>query len=466
MDILLGLDIGTTKLCAVAVQAESRQLLAVEDALNEAQLPAEPDAAEQDARVILAQALALLARLLARPELAGARPLALGVTGQMHGVVLVDAAGTPLSPLITWQDGRGNRPAATGRTYAAELAQRLGDGALADTGCTPASGYGAVTLLRLREEDLLPAGARALTIHDLLVRTLCGRALTDPTDAASWGIFDVRHGARWLPGASAALELPADIFPEIAPTGSVAGGLLPHVAAIIGAPTGLPVAVAIGDNQASFLASVPARAETVLLNLGTGGQMSVPVDRYTSAPGLDTRPLLPGLWLLVGASLCGGRAYQVLERFFAAVGRELFGSDSAEALYEAMNRLAAQANEDCGGLTASTRFAGTRLDPAARGELHDIDIANLTPGNLTRAVIAGMVEELAEFYALAQHAGAHPTHLAASGNAVRRNPLVRQTIERRFNLPLHLPSFQEEAAVGAALVGGMVMDRGRDVCSG
>ena len=461
MDILLGVDIGTTKLCAVAVAADGGTLLAVESAPNATRLSAGPDAAEQDAAVFLARLPALLSRLQRHPALAGACPLALGVTGQMHGVVLADTTGTPLSPLITWQDGRGNRRAGSGRSYVDEVRHRLGAAAPAESGCTPASGYGAVTLLRLREEGLLPAGATALTMQDLLVATLCGQMVTDATDAASWGLFDVRHGERWLPGAADALGLPESLLPAVLPTGSLAGTLLPGPAERTGwLPAGLPVAVALGDNQASFLGSVPALADTVLVNLGTGGQMSVPLDHYTRVEGLDTRPLLPGLWLLVGASLCGGRAYQVLERFFAAVGRDLFGNEDDTSRYELMNRLAAAAEADCGGLLADTRYAGTRLDPAAHGALLGITTDNFTPANLTRAVIAGMVEELAAFYRQAHEAGAHPTHLTASGNAVRRNRLVRQEIEHRLAMPLTLPPCEEEAAYGAALIGGLAIGQG------
>ncbi len=374
-------------------------MLAVERARNDARLAADPDAAEQDATVILATALALLARLRRNnPLLAGARPLALGVTGQMHGIVLADTPGAPLSPLITWQDGRGNRRAGSGRSYAEEVRHCVGDAA-AESGCNAASGYGAVTLLRLREEKLMPPGATALTIPDLLVATLCGVMATDATNAASLGIFDVRHGARWLPGVVDALGLPAGLLPEVRPSGSVAGTLLPDVAERTEWLTaGLPIAVALGDNQASFVGSVPALADTVLLNLGTGGQVSVPIDRYARVAGLDTRPLLPGLWLLVGASLCGGRAYQVLREFFAAVGREMFGCDDDDTLYAQMNRLAAQAEDDCGGLHADTHFAGSRLEPAKRGALLGVTTDNFTPANLTRAVLAGMVEELAEYY--------------------------------------------------------------------
>jgi sedoheptulokinase len=311
--------------------------------------------------------------------------------------------------------------------------------------------------LRMREEGMLPGHGIALTIHDLLVRSLCGASVTDPTDAASWGIFDVRDGGRWLPQAQNALELPAGMLPEVAATGSIAGVLLPEVARDIGLPQGLPVAVALGDNQASFIGSVPSMRDTCLLNLGTGGQMSVPISRFARTESLDTRPLVGGQWLLVGASLCGGRAYHILESFFAGVGRDLFGVEVTDKLYETMNRLASESADDCGGLCASTLFEGSRTDAAVRGSLRAIDGGNLTVGNLSRAVIVGMVEELAAYLDAARDSGSTARLLAGSGNAVRRNPVVRAEIEKRVGMPLKLPPHQEEAAVGAALAAGVAV---------
>ncbi|MDO8585679.1 MAG: FGGY family carbohydrate kinase [Armatimonadota bacterium] len=456
MGVLIGLDIGTTKLCAAALDSSSGRMMAVEDAPNDSRVESAPGVAEQDAGSIAGKSLALLARLSSRPEIRQSEVVGIGVTGQMHGVVVVDSAANPVTPLVTWQDGRGTAEYSTsGRSYAEELAHRLGDEALKASGCGPATGYGAVTLLRMKEEGCLPAGATALTIHDLIVRVLCGAAVTDPTDAASWGIFDVRHGSRWLPEALDALSLPDGMLPGVVPTGSVAGGLLPDVAQRIDLPYGTPVAAALGDNQASFMGSVPSMSESVLLSLGTGGQMSAPIGRFARADGLDTRPLVAGQWLLVGASLCGGRAYEILEKFFAGVGSSLFDAGGTERLYDRMNRLAADADEECGVLTASTLFEGSRLDPGARGSIANVSGANFTVGNLTRAVIKGMVAELAAFLDCARRAGAVPKFCSGSGNAVRRNIVVRNEIQKQVGMTLRMPPHPEEAAVGAALAAGI-----------
>ncbi|MBU4199046.1 MAG: hypothetical protein KKG09_08890 [Verrucomicrobia bacterium] len=455
---LIGLDIGTSKLSAVALEVGGAKRLVVEQIRNSASLPGEPDAAEQDAEMLLGAALSLLRTLTRRPELTGARPLALGVTGQMHGVVLVDRDGRPLSSLIDWRDARGCRfGTSSGRSYVETFAARIGSQALEDCGCRPASGYGGVTLLRLAEEGNLPGHALALTIHALMVRRLCGRAVVGPSDAAGWCLGDVRKGTGWIPGIAEALGFRSANLPEMAPTGSQAGALLPESADASGLPAGLPVAVALGDNQASFIGSTPRLGDTLLMNLGTGGQMSVPTGCFCRVDGLDTRPLVNGQWLLVGASLCGGRAYEILNTFFLQVGRELFSAPAPapERLYDIMNCLAARADDDCGGIRARTLFTGSRLDPMARGSFEGITAANLTPANLTRALIRGMVEELVGFYRQAGAAGAHAALLLGAGNAVRNNPVVRQEMESQLGMKLCLPPWAEEAAVGAALTGGL-----------
>ena len=172
MDYLIGIDLGTSQLVALAWEVEGDRLLAVERMRNTYALAA----AEQDVEALLAAALQLLARLSRRPELAQARPLALGITGQMHGLALVDHTGRPLSSLITWQDERGEqRHRASGRTLVEEFRARLGSQALEDSGCLPATGYGGVTLLRLGSEGAWPSKAVALQ-HQLFWFSVSARA--------------------------------------------------------------------------------------------------------------------------------------------------------------------------------------------------------------------------------------------------------------------------------------------------
>ena len=454
MRILLGIDLGTTKLCALALDADSGAVLAVETAANDTRLAvADPDAVEQDAQAIGDRARGLLARLGRHAAVTGGEIVGLGVTGQMHGVVIADANGAPLTPLVNWQDQRGNRKAPNGRTYT-EAVQALLGADLTRTGCRPATGYGAVTLYRLAQEGRLPHPGVALTIQDWFVLQLTGVAATDPTNAGSWGIFDAQGGADWLPDMAARLGLPARLLPPVLPTGTTAFPLRAGLAGTLGLPTGLPVAVALGDNQASFLGSVPSLADSLLFNLGTGGQISVATRRFATVAPLETRPLLPGLWLLVGASLCGGRAYHLLAQFFAAVGAEFFGTTAElPAIYAAMNRLAERDGDDT--LAVSPLFCGTRHAPAARATIRGLGAENFSPEAFTHALVRGMVGELMDYYRAAERAGAAAVTVVGAGNSVRRNAAVRREIARQTGLPLLLPLRQEEAACGAALAAGV-----------
>jgi sugar (pentulose or hexulose) kinase len=371
----------------------------------------------------------------------------------MHGVLLVDRQGLPLTPLVTWQDQRGAQRQPDGSpSHAQQLADELGEAALQRSGGRPATGYGGVTLRRwAREQPALLRQARALSIMDYLVLRLTGRAATDPSIAASWGVADAAAGS-WLQQAAAVIGIDAELLPPIAPAASIAGPLLVEVAADLGLPTDLPIAVAIGDNQASFIGSVPTIDGAVLFNLGTGGQMSMASPRFVRVPGLETRPLVTGHWLLVGASLCGGRGYAILADFFNDVAGSLLNTAvDAAKLYEAMNQAALRHLDDTAGLHASTLLSGTRQDPHQRGAITGLSPTNFTAGHLCAAFVHGIVDELTAFYRLAHDAGIKAQRLVGSGNAIRRNPAMREAAQRQMGLAMTIPDVQEEAAVGAAV---------------
>ena len=127
-----GIDIGTTTISGAVLDTESGRLLCSLTSPGGEKLEGAPWAGEQSADDILKKASRMLERL--REAVPGTA--ALGLTGQMHGMLYVDAEGRALSPLYTWQDGRGEQPFAGG-TYASELSRR--------TGCPMATGFGLTT---------------------------------------------------------------------------------------------------------------------------------------------------------------------------------------------------------------------------------------------------------------------------------------------------------------------------------
>lgn len=457
MALYLGLDVGTTKVAATIVDAATGAQLAVESAPQPDPFPAPPGRSEWDARLVRDQALAVGRAAVAASGRAG-EIAAIGVTGQQHGGLLVSTAPgddlRPLTPLIGWQDKRVDEPGADGVSTLAALHARLAGLNTRDTGCAIASGFLGTTLFWLAGRDELPTrDARATFVPDYLVASLCGTLpVTDPTDAGGAGLFDAAHG-RWHADMLAALDLPEALLPPVMPTGALRGGLGAAGAAALGLPTGVPVMNALGDNQASFFGSVGAATDALLVNVGTGGQISAIAPRFARGALLETRPYLAGGYLLVGAGSVGGKSYALLRDFFRQVGRDLFGVKPPDDLYPAMNALAAAVPPGSDGLRCDPRFGGNRYDPDQRGAFTGLDARTLTPGHLARALLEGVGETFHTLYGTMQGAGVAPrTRLIGSGNGLRQNPLLTAIIAERFGLPLLRPAHREEAAYGAALL--------------
>src|SRR5262245_55332062 len=198
MAAVIGLDLGTTTLTALALDAERGEVLAVLTEPSRAALtpPGHPSGrSEWDAEAIVAQAAGCL-RALAGQLGGRLRDLAgLGLTGQQHGGLVVDGALRPLTPLVNWQDRRGEEPAPGFPGTVVQQARSLvGEGAPLRAGCRLATGYLAVTLFWLKQHGALPAG-KACLLMDYAGAILTGsEPVTDPTCAASAGVLDVARG--------------------------------------------------------------------------------------------------------------------------------------------------------------------------------------------------------------------------------------------------------------------------------
>jgi sugar (pentulose or hexulose) kinase len=228
------------------------------------------------------------------------------------------------------------------------------------------------------------------------------------------------------------------------------------MAAATGLPAGLPVFGGIGDNQASFLGSVADRDESLLVNVGTGGQVAMYTERYTFDPLLETRPFPRGGYLLVSAGLSGGAAYAVLERFYRDLGTQLFGITSQTALYTTMNRLAGSAQPGADGLRCEPFFSGTRLRPEIRASWTGVSAENFTPRNMIRALLEGISRALRSGRDLmAPHRSRPCTRLVGAGNGLRENPQLASMLAEEFSMPVVFPVHREEAAFGAALMAGV-----------
>lgn len=402
----IGIDIGTTSICGVVIDIKTGELIKSVTKDSNAFISGVADWEKiQSVEKIIAIATEILDSLITD------NVAVIGVTGQMHGIVYVDKYGNALSPLYTWQDGRGNQ-LFEDSTYAEFLGS--------------STGYGNVTDFYNKQNDLVPSGAECFcTIHDYFVMHLCG--LKKPqihiTDAASFGLFDLKSKRFTCDNV----------------IGFVEGYK------IAGEYNNIPVSVAVGDNQASVLSSISGQDE-LLINVGTGSQVSVVCDDIITAHNIETRPFFENKYIAVGAALCGGRAYAMLKDFYKAILSSVTEVDD-KMVYEIMSAFFEEKGET---LSVDTRFAGTRADKTVRGSIYNISVDNFTPAALTKGVLEGMINELYDMY---KSTGVNIKGIVGSGNGIRKNKALIKAAEKIFGYNLKIPYHTEEAAFGAALYG-------------
>jgi sedoheptulokinase len=427
----LGIDIGTSSICGVAYETSSGDVMAITKDNDTDISSSRVVERVQDPVAILNIVSELIHEFrLKYPLIKG-----IGFSGQMHGMLYVDAGGSAVSPLYTWQDGRGDLPYRDGLTYAAWLSR--------ETGLPLSTGYGLVSHFYNGENGLVaPEAAKLCTIMDYVVMRLAGKGspLTDPSNAAGLGFFDKEHLV-FDRQALNRVSIDAGILPEIAGSASLAGYY-----------DGIPLYTAIGDNQAAFLGSVRDIAHSIHVTVGTSGQLSVYSERYIEVPPLDTRPLPGGGYILVGAALCGGLSLAILKSFFGEAVRLCSGREMTSAdLYSAIISIPYKADSGDDPVT-STLFEGTRLDPALRGGISNISVSNFTPENLILSFLKGITRELYDFYRQIPHdIRNNKTILVGSGNGIRKNHLLHRAFEERFGCPLQISKYREEAAFGASV---------------
>lgn len=428
---IVGLDIGTTSISAARLDPLAHEVRQTCTVANRSFIETgNPWERIQAPEIILSDVRKLLDEILdSCSDVA-----VIGLTGQMHGIVYVDAQGRSISPLYTWQDGRGNQQDADGKS----LCQRLTE----SHGSSFYAGYGLVTHLYNLRHRLIPAGAAGMcTIMDYLGMALTGRKtpLVHASNAASLGFYDLASNT---------------FRRKLLETEQADCGMLPEITAsieVLGTYRGIPVTIAIGDNQASFLGSVRHAKEEILINMGTGGQVSLLSDRILTGEDIETRPFIEDSYLAVGASLCGGRAYASLAGFFAQCAKA-FGVEDADP-YAVMDDLL---KNYCSPekLVVDTAFDGTWDHPERRGSIHNLTTHNFDPASLTYGVLDGIAGELYQRYQTMLN-GAAPVHcrMIGSGNGIRKNVHLQKIISDKFAMELNLSRCTEEAACGAAIAG-------------
>ncbi|MBP2474682.1 xylulokinase [Crossiella equi] len=417
MTFTVGIDSSTQSTKALVVDAATGSVVAQGRAPH-------PDATEVDPRVWLAACRDALGQATA--DLPG--PVTgLAVGGQQHGLVALDSSGEPVRDALLWNDLRS-------APQAAELVRELGEQEWARrTGSVPGPSFTVTKLawLAQAEPELAARVARVLLPHDWLTTQLAApghEPTTDRGDASGTGYFAPDTG-QWLPDL---LERAFGRVPELP-------RVLGPAEAAGATPEGWTLGAGTGDNMAAAL-GLGAGPGDVVVSLGTSGTVFAVAERPTADPSGH----VAGFCDATGRYLplvCTLNAARVLTATATLLGVELAGLD----------RLALAAGPGAGGLVLLPYLDGERTPalPDAAGTLTGLRRANMTPENLARAAVEGMLCGLADGLAALRGHGVPVRRVLLVGGAAR-SAAVRAVAPSLFAAPVELPEPGEYVALGAA----------------
>ncbi len=448
MRAVIGIDIGSSAVKAILLDVEGMESLgAVSQPLRSRVPGTSVGHFEEEPNILRAQVLEAVRTLAISAKKFGATIEAIAFTGQMHGGLLVDKDLEPLTNCITWQDKRGDEISKSGQRYVEKLAESA---PFDPTGVGIKTGFLITSLYWFNEQNGIPKDAdRVLGMYDWITSLFIGRAVTDISSAAAWGMFDPVKRS-WKIELLRVAEISESLLPDVVEPGAFVGMIDSEMAKLCSLPTNVRVHASIGDTQAAYLGSGCTQND-ILLNFGTGSQSLWETVRLEATPGTDIRYLGKNRYLACAPTLAGGEAYLTLARFFQDVVKEFSSNEiSMGEVLRTMDRLALQSGSD--RISFDPIFRGSKFrDIQDRASITGIDAENFHSSNLVRSMVEGMIEEIAKPFYLRMEERVF-TGLVGEGSAMRQNPALQSIAEARFGLPFRLGKFSEAASAGAALL--------------
>jgi len=444
-ETILTFDLGTMN-CKVCLWDLAGTLLASADESHPTHHP-HPDWAEQDAADWWRASLAA-----ARSCLAGQDPsriAAIGLSSQREGVVPVGRDGHPLDRCIIWMDRRC-------REQSARLGEEFGVSFLhRHTGVAPDPNYTACKLLWLREcrPEILQKAALFLQPRDFLYHRLTGEPATDHTLASRTMMIDIRRQA-WWPAMFERVGVRIDQFPPLYRSTQTPGTLTRETAALLGLPSGIPVALGGGDRSCEAVGAglSGSRASD---STGTATQVSMVTGRLPDDPGRVPCGIhaLPDRYLFELGISTTASALRWL--------RNLVGLGPGQT--RLLDREAAESPPGARGLLVFPFFMGarsTRWNPDARGLILGLSLGH-TRGDIVRALLEGVAYEVATCLDGLRKLGVTPGELAVIGGG-GKSEVWAQIKADVLGMPVARLRYTEAASLGAAILAatavGLVAD--------
>ncbi|HBN78369.1 MAG TPA: hypothetical protein DD473_21670 [Planctomycetaceae bacterium] len=464
MKYVIGLDLGTTSISAVAIEQSGKTLAAVNHA-HEAAITSEDDRVAVQSTDLMLQVSQKLIREIV--QFVYCSPSAIGLTGQMHGFVCCDASGFAISDFITWQDKRVLASSdIEDETWLSSLQKRLPENLQSRLGCQIRPGYALATLDMLNRSGQLQEKLHHISdITDWIGSQLTSTpARIDPTFAASWGVYNLQQKSIYQDVIRAA-GLKPKWFPLLESNWKIRGTTTTQIAREWNLAAGVPVLNGIGDHPAAVRATIQNPENDLLMNVGTGGQIAWCTKDIQPTDEIEVRPFSENLLLNVGAGSTGGEAWfwfaESVQQWFQEMGVEL----SYTEVLERLNRLS-QVPADLNNIEPvywEPFFQGTRNETSRRASISNIGRHNFNLSEMARGLLSGIVDSLYRVYQNSKNPITDLKRLIVSGNYFEHHEWLAQYLANRYRIDVVTPDFKEQSAVGAAMLAGREVFRNEDL---
>ena len=443
MPLFLGLDIGTSGAKAIVCDGDG-QIVAMALAEYPISSP-HPLWSEQHPSDWWQGAQAAIREVVGTVD--ATQIMGIGLTGQMHGSVFLDADNQVIRPALLWNDQRT-------AAECNEINQRIGTQRLIEIAGNPAlTGFQAPKILWVRNHE--PANfaqiAHILLPKDYIRLLLSGVYATDAADAAGTLLIDLTS-RDYSDEILTALEIKREWLPTIYEGPQITSHLTADVATTLGLTAGIPIIAGGGDNAAAAIGTGIIKSGVVNSSIGTSGVVFAHSDSIALDPHGRLHTFchsVPGAWHMMAVTLSAGGAFGWLRNTLRQTG--------AEALsYDDLTAAAANVPAGAEGLIFLPYLSGERtphLDPLARGAFVGLTTRHGI-GHMARAVMEGVTFSLRDGIEIMRELGVPTTDVRATGGG-GKSPLWRQMQADIYNAPVSTLAAEEGPAYGAALLAGV-----------
>lgn len=452
MAYIMGIDVGTTGTRVVVVRPDGH-VIGAATGDHQPMRMARPGWAEQEPEDWWEATLRAVRAALGVAGVTGRDVAAVGLSGQMHGVVLLDKTHAVLRPSLIWCDQRS-------QPQCDWITERVGGERLIRLVSNPAlTGFSAPKLLWVRDNEpkVFERAAHFLLPKDYVRFRLTGEFATEVSDASGTLLFDVTH-RRWSQEMLRALEIPSKLLPRAYESPEVTGKITRETALVTGLRAGTPVVGGGGDQASSAVGNGIVLPGLTSATLGTSGVIFT----FTDTPTLDPQGRIhtfchavPGKWHVMGVTQGAGLSLRWFREQFGSSEAWLAHQTGVDA-YDLLIAQAARVPPGSEGLLWLPYLMGERtphLDAHARGMWFGLTAAH-TRAHLIRSILEGVAFSLRDSLEIFKELGIPVEQVRASGGG-SRSFFWRQIQADVYGKQLVTLRTSEGSAFGAALLAGV-----------